>query len=218
VWYRRVLIFAALCQTSCRFAALPNDYLMKPPMRRAFVIERRNTTMRKLVASFFISLDGVVEGPGPGDTFELAGWTMPYWDDDIATFVGAGMAAADTLLLGRVTYEGFAAAFASSTGPDAEAMNAYHKYVVSTTLERANWANTSLISGDVAEEIAKLKQQPAVISLLGLGLIDELNLLIYLVVLGHGKRLFEGGSNPTLKLVQSKTSSSGVLLTTYQTA
>ena len=90
--------------------------------------------MRKLVASFFISLDGVVQGPGPGDDFELAGWTMPYWDDDIAAFVGAGMAAADTLLLGRVTYQGFAAAFASSSGPDAEAMNAYRKYVVSTTL------------------------------------------------------------------------------------
>jgi dihydrofolate reductase len=63
--------------------------------------------MRKLVASFFISLDGVVQGPGPVDDFELAGWTMPYWDDDVAAFVGAGMQAADTLLLGRVTYQGW---------------------------------------------------------------------------------------------------------------
>jgi dihydrofolate reductase len=189
----------------------------------------RNTIMRKLVASFFISLDGVVQGPGPGDDFELAGWTMPYWDDDIAAFVGAGIAAADTLLLGRVTYEGFAAAFASSTGPDAEAMNAYRKYVVSTTLERADWANTSLISGNVVEEVATLKRQPGrdigmsgsgtlVQSLLNEGLIDELNLLIYPVVLGRGKRLFPGGFNRTLKLVQSKTSGSGVLLTTYQVA
>ena len=64
--------------------------------------------MRKLAASFFISLDGVVQGPGPGDDFELAGWTMPYWDDDVAAFVQAGMQAADTLLLGRITYQGFA--------------------------------------------------------------------------------------------------------------
>lgn len=183
--------------------------------------------MRKLVASFFISLDGVVQGPGPGDDFELAGWTMPYWDDDIGAFIQAGMAAADTLLLGRVTYEGFAAAFASSIGPDAEAMNAYRKYVVSTTLERADWANSSLITGNVVEEVARLKQQPGrdigmsgsgtlVQSLLEAGLVDELNLLIYPVVLGRGKRLFQDASNRTLKLTHSKTSSSGVLLTTYQ--
>jgi dihydrofolate reductase len=185
--------------------------------------------MRKLVASFFISLDGVVQGPGPEEDFELAGWTMPYWDDDIAAFVQAGMGAADTLLLGRVTYQGFAAAFASSTGPDAQIMNNYRKYVVSTTLEQADWNNSSLIKGNVAEEVAKLKQQPGrdigmsgsgtlVQSLLQAGLIDELNLLIYPVVLGRGKRLFEDGSNRTLKLKQSKTSSSGVLLTTYQVA
>lgn len=185
--------------------------------------------MRKLVASFFISLDGVVQGPGPEDGFELAGWTMPYWDDDIAAFIQAGMGAADTLLLGRVTYQGFAAAFASSTGPDAEIMNSYRKYVVSTTLEQAEWNNSSLIKGNVAEEVAKLKQQPGrdigmsgsgtlVQSLLQQGLIDELNLLIYPVVLGGGKRLFQDGSNLALKLTQSKTSSSGVLLTTYQVA
>jgi dihydrofolate reductase len=208
---------------------MPNDYLVKQPMRRAFEIYRRNTTMRKLVASFFISLDGVVQGPGPEDGFDLAGWTMPYWDDDIAAFVTAGMEAADTLLLGRVTYQGFAAAFASSTGPDAEIMNNYRKYVVSTTLEQAEWTNSSLIKGNVAEEVAKLKQQPGrdigmsgsgtlVQSLLQEGLIDELNLLIYPVVLGRGKRLFQDGSNLTLKLKQSKTSSSGVLLTSYQVA
>jgi dihydrofolate reductase len=208
---------------------MPNDYLVKQPMRRAFETYRRNTTMRKLVASFFISLDGVVQGPGPEDGFDLAGWTMPYWDDDIAAFVTAGMGAADTLLLGRVTYQGFAAAFASSTGPDAEIMNSYRKYVVSTTLEQAEWNNSSLIKGNVAEEVAKLKQQPGrdigmsgsgtlVQSLLQEGLIDELNLLIYPVVVGRGKRLFQDGSNLSLKLKQSKTSSSGVLLTSYQVA
>jgi dihydrofolate reductase len=185
--------------------------------------------MRKLVASFFISLDGVVQGPGPEDGFELAGWTMPYWDDDIAAFVGAGMQAADTLLLGRVTYQGFRAAFASSTSPDAEVMNSYRKYVVSTTLEQADWANSSLIKGNVVEEIARLKQQEGldigmsgsgtlVRSLLRHNLIDELNLLIYAVVLGRGTRLFENGVKVNLKLKQSKTSRSGVLLTTYQVA
>ena len=183
--------------------------------------------MRKLVASFFISLDGVVQGPGPGDDFELAGWTMPYWDDDIAAFADAAMQAADTLLLGRVTYQGFAAAFAESISPDAEVMNSYRKYVVSTTLQQADWANSSLISENVMEEIASLKQQPGqdigmsgsgtlVQSLLRHNLIDELNLLIYPVVLGRGKRLFEDGLNLNLKLTQSKTSKSGVLLTTYQ--
>lgn len=185
--------------------------------------------MRKLVASFFISLDGVVEGPGPGDDFELAGWTMPYWDDDIAAFADTAMRAADTLLLGRVTYQAFAAAFADNTSPDAHAMNAYRKYVVSTTLDRADWNNSSLITGNVVEEIARLKQQEGqdigmsgsgmlVQSLLRHNLIDELNLLIYPVVLGRGKRLFEQGSNLNLKLAQSKTSSSGVLLTTYRLA
>src|SRR5215213_7919553 len=116
--------------------------------------------MRKLVASLFISLDGVVEGPGPGDDFELAGWTMPYWDDQIAAFIQAGMQASDTLLLGRVTYQGFAAAFASSTSPDAEVMNNFRKYVVSTTLKQADWQNSTLIRGNVAEEVRKLKEQP----------------------------------------------------------
>jgi dihydrofolate reductase len=191
--------------------------------------QARSITMRKLVASFFISLDGVVQGPGPGDDFELAGWTMPYWDDDVAAFVQAGMQAADTLLLGRLTYQGFAAAFAESTGPDAQIMNNYRKYVVSTTLEQADWNNSSLITGNIVEEVAKLKQQPGqdigmsgsgtlVQSLLRHNLIDELNLLIYPVVLGRGKRLFEDGVKLNLKLKQSKTSSSGVLLTTYQVA
>src|SRR5918911_612027 len=111
--------------------------------------------MRKLVASFFISLDGVVEGPGSGDDFELAGWTMPYWDDEIGTFIQAGMEASDTLLLGRVTYEGFAAAFASGSSSDAAVMNSVRKYVVSTTLQQADWNNSTLIKGNVAQEVAK---------------------------------------------------------------
>ena len=183
--------------------------------------------MRKLVASFFMTLDGVIEAPGPGDPAPFAGWTMPYWDDEIGAFIGAGMAASDTLLLGRVTYEGFAAAFGSGTGPDAERMNAFPKYVVSTTLKEADWVNTTLITGDVADEVARLKQQDGrdisisgsgtlVQSLLQHNLVDQLNLLIYPVVIGRGKRLFDGVNQTTLKLAHSQTSSSGVALLTYE--
>jgi len=180
-------------------------------------------------ASFFISLDGVVEGPGPEDDFDLSGWTMPYWDDDIGQFIHDGMNASDTLLLGRVTYQGFASAFGSSTEGDAAQMNSFRKYVVSTTLEKAEWANSTLIKGNVVEEVTKLKQQPGkdigmsgsgtlVQTLLQDDLIDELNLLVYPVVLGRGKRLFKDGLNLTLQLVQAKKSSSGVALLTYQIA
>lgn len=185
--------------------------------------------MRDVVASFFITLDGVVEGPGPGDAFELAGWTMPYWDGDIAEFVQNGMQASDALLLGRVTYQGFAAAFASGAGPDAERMNNFPKYVVSTTLERAEWNNSTLIKGNVAQEVAKLKQEPGkdiaisgsgelVGTLLQQGLVDRLNLLVYPVVLGRGKRLWPDGYTATLQLDSSKTSASGVMLLSYRIA
>src|SRR5690242_21312690 len=90
--------------------------------------------MRKIVVGMFVSLDGVMEGPGPADEFALAGWTMPYWDADVAQFVDASMSESDTLLLGRITYEGFAAAFgdAPADNPDAATMNGFTKYVVST--------------------------------------------------------------------------------------
>ncbi len=187
--------------------------------------------MRKLVASFFISLDGVVEGPGPGDDFELAGWTMPYFNDETGKFVEAGMNSSDALLLGRVTYQGFASAFASSAGDDPMAAHMYNvrKYVVSTTLPAAEWHNSTLIKSNVAAEVAKLKQQPGkdismsgsgtlVQTLLQHGLIDELNLLVYPVVLGRGKRLFKDGSRLTLQLVQATTTSLGVAFLTYRLA
>lgn len=187
--------------------------------------------MRRIVVGMFISLDGVVEGPGPGDNFELAGWTMPYWDDAIGKFIADSSAASDALLLGRVTYQGFEAAFAAGTdgNPAAEMMNSIHKYVVSTTLQEAKWNNSTLIKGNVVEEVAGLKQQPGkninisgsgtlVQTLLQYDLIDELNLLVYPVVLGRGKRLFKDGSNLTLKLTQTETFNSGVVLLTYQLA
>jgi len=187
--------------------------------------------MRKIVVGLFISLDGVVQGPGPQDDFALAGWTMPYWDDAIGEFIGESSAAADALLLGRVTYQGFESAFANNTDgdPAAAMMNNIHKYVVSTTLEEATWINSTLINGNVVEEIARLKQQPGkninisgsgtlVQTLLDQGLVDELNLLVYPVALGQGKRLFKDGSNLTLKLAQTRTFNSGVVHLTYEPA
>src|SRR3954454_25196711 len=179
----------------------------------------------------FVSLDGVMEGPGPADDFALAGWTMPYWDADVAQFVDAAMGASDTLLLGRITYQGFAAAFgdAPADNPDAATMNSFTKYVVSTTLEQAAWANSTVIRENVVEEIARLKEQPGgniaisgsgqvVHTLMRAKLIDEYRLLIYPVILGQGKRLFPPDVQVTLDLVEARSSTKGVLLATYRPA
>jgi dihydrofolate reductase len=187
--------------------------------------------MRKIVVGMFVSLDGVMEGPGPADDFALAGWTMPYWADDVAQFVDAAMGASDTLLLGRITYQRFAAAFgdAPAENPDAATMNRFTKYVVSTTLEQAAWANSTVIRENVVEEIARLKDQPGrdiaisgsgqvVHTLMRANLIDEYRLLIYPVILGQGKRLFPPDVPITLDLVEARTSAKGVLLVTYRPA
>jgi dihydrofolate reductase len=178
-----------------------------------------------------MSLDGVVEGPGPGDNFELAGWSAPYFTPEIGRFIAESSAASDALLLGRVTYEGFAAAFASSTdgNPAAEMMNNIPKYVVSRTLEKAEWRNSTLLKGDAAEEVARLKRQPGkninvsgsielLQTLLRHGLVDELGLLVHPVVVGRGKRLFGDGFNTALDLMRTQTFSSGVVLLAYRPA
>ena len=175
--------------------------------------------MRKIIVNEFLSLDGVMEAPEK--------WTFQYWNDEIQKVISDGFARCDALLLGRVTYQAFADAFSSQTGPDADIMNAQRKYVVSTTLKKADWNNSKLIKGNIAEEIAKLKQEPGkdiaisgagtlAQSLLKLGLIDEYSLLVYPVVLGSGKRLFADDSSTTLKLVEAKPLSSGVVHLTYQ--
>jgi len=177
--------------------------------------------MRKIAVGLFITLDGVVEVPEQ--------WTAAYFDPEIGQAVGSQMAAADTLLLGRVTYQTFAQAFAGNTNdPTAAQMNNIPKVVVSTTLDRAEWQNSTLISGNVAEEITRLKQQPGknigvsgsatlIRWLLGQGLLDELDLLVFPIVLGSGKRLFEDGSDRiALRLAASKAFSNGVLRLTYQ--
>ncbi len=148
--------------------------------------------MRKIVVSEFVTVDGVMQAPGGDGDFELAGWTMPYWNDEIGQFKFEELDAADALLLGRVTYEGFAAAWPSMTDEAgfADRMNRYTKYVVSSTLKQADWNNSTVLSGDVVEEVTRRKEEPGkdilvggsatlVQALMGHGLVDELRLAVY---------------------------------------
>ena len=182
--------------------------------------------MRKVTAGLFVSLDGVTESPQK--------WQLPYFNDEMGEVVGAAMAAADGMLLGRVTYKEFASYWPGVSVEDqpfADYMNNTPKYVVSRTLEEPlEWNNSTLIEGNVAEEISKLKRQPGkdigitgsvtlVQSLLQEELLDELGLMIHPVVVGSGKRLFEEGDVPKeLKLVDSKTFGTGVVYLTYRPA
>ena len=178
--------------------------------------------MRQIAAGLFVSLDGVVEAPEK--------WTGPYFNDQVGQAVGALMAQNDALLLGRVTYEGFAAAFGGQSGGMADQMNHTPKYVVSSTLASADWQNSTLISGDVAGQISDLKQQPGknigmsgssvlVGWLLRHGLLDRLDLLVFPVVLGTGKRLFsEPDGQLALALTGSEAFSTGVVHLSYEPA
>src|SRR5918998_3570992 len=179
--------------------------------------------MRKVTAGLFVSLDGVVGSPEK--------WQLPYFNDEMGEVIGAAMTEADAMLLGRVTYQEFASYWpgvSSEDQPFAEHMNNTPKFVVSTTLEEPlEWNNSTLIKGNVAEEIAKLKQQPGknigivgsatlVRSLLGDNLLDELSLIVHPIVVGSGRRLFEeGGAQKELKLVDSRVFSTGVVYLTY---
>ena len=183
--------------------------------------------MRKIVASLFITLDGVVEAPGTGDTTlpEKRGWSMPFADDDVGQVIGAGMANTDAMLLGRRTYQGFAAFWPNvpADDPFGQIMNNQTKYVVSTTLDKAEWKNSHLIKGNVAEELNKLKQQPGKnINIVGSGtltrslieadLVDELQLMLCPVVLGVGKRLFDHANfTKSMKVLEAKSFDSGMI-------
>jgi len=182
--------------------------------------------MRKVIAWELVSLDGVMESPEE--------WAFSYSNDEIEEANAAGMAASDAMLLGRVTYQEFASYWPyqnSADQPYTDYLNNTPKFVVSTTLEEPlEWQNSTLIRGNVAEEIAKLKQQPGknigivgsatlVRSLLRDGLLDELGLMVHPLVVGSGKHLFEeGGDQKALELVDSKIFSTGVVYLTYQPA
>jgi len=187
--------------------------------------------MRKIIVSEFISLDGVIEAPGPAHDFKYAGWTMPYWGDDIGAFKKQELFAADALLLGRKTYEGFAAAWPKMQDPDgfADRMNGLPKYVATKTLKKLEWSNSRALSGDLAAELAALKQQPGqdilvagsgrlAQALLRHGLVDEYTLLVYPVVLGEGQRLFDVGAQAKLELIESRAFKSGVTALRYRSA
>jgi dihydrofolate reductase len=186
----------------------------------------------KIVAAEYVSVDGVMQDPGGVGEIEVGGWTNPYWDDELAKLQADLLFASDALLLGRVTYEGFAAAWPDmehEEGPFAVKMNTMPKYVASRTLTGMEW-NAALIEGDVAEEVAKLKTGPGqnlliygsgslVRLLLRHGLIDQLRLMIHPVVLGAGKPLFtETGSKKELQLGGVTVTSAGVVVVDYTKA
>jgi dihydrofolate reductase len=179
--------------------------------------------MRKITTGLQVSLDGVVEAPET--------WVFPYGyaNDEMLQAIGLAMAASDTMLLGRVTYQAFAAHWPSQSGDIADVMNNTPKLVVSTTLDKAEWQNSTLISGDVVAELGRRKQQPGkdinvvgsitlLRSLLREGLLDELRLLVCPILVGTGKRLFEGDAPIPLKLADAKTFSTGVQWLTYTPA
>jgi dihydrofolate reductase len=193
--------------------------------------------MRKLIVAEFITLDGVIQAPGAPDEdmdggFVHGGWTQPYWHDDIGQHFFQAMTEADTLLLGRKTWQNHGNAFdpMPAGDPFGDVMNSKQKYVVSTTLKSAaGWRNSSLINGNVVEEVHKLKNQPGqnilldgssvlVHTLIENDLVDEYALHVYPLVLGGGKRLFPDGKRVNLRLIESTTLPTGVLFQRYEPA
>jgi dihydrofolate reductase len=185
--------------------------------------------MRKLIESTFVSLDGVIgdTDPSTAPRAEPQIWGRPYWDDDHNNYATKVMSSADTMLLGRVTFEGFAEAWSVRSGPDADTMNRMPKYVASRTLTEVGW-NATLIQGDVAEEVARLKEQPGGNllkwgtgeldrTLVEHGLIDEFHFWYFPVIVGAGRHLFEGaGFDAThLKLADLTRFDSGIVVHVY---
>jgi len=176
--------------------------------------------MGQIIVSMYLSLDGVIEEPA---------WTAPYFNEEVAKFQSNLLFESEALLLGRVTYQGFAAAWPSMTDEEgfADKMNSMPKFVASTTLEKTEW-NANLIKGNIVEEISKLKEQPGqnlliygsgelIQTLMQHDLIDEYHFIINPVIVGSGKRLFKDQSNTkALKLIETITTSSGVVILSYQ--
>ena len=191
--------------------------------------------MSRLVVNTNLTLDGVMQSPADPDEdrrdgFEHGGWAPPYFDQVMGDVAAEGMARGGAMLFGRRTFEQFASFW--STQPDdnpfAAVLNNRQKYVASTTLEEPlSWSNSTLLQGDAMEAVAKLKEQPDDLVVLGSGelvqslmrsnLVDEYVLLIHPLVLGSGRRLFTDGGSPTaLRLVDTKTTTTGVVIARYQ--
>jgi len=195
------------------------------------------TKMRKLVVGTFLTLDGVMQAPGGPDEdrdggFEHGGWSVNYWDELMGQTIVESTLRAGALLLGRKTYQIFAAHWpkVSDDDPVAAKLNSVQKYVASRTLKELSWRNSTLLQGDVAEAVARLKRSAGdeiqvhgsgdlIQTLLAHDLVDELQLWVFPVSVGKGKRLFAGGTLPrALALVDTKISTTGVAIHIYRVA
>jgi dihydrofolate reductase len=190
--------------------------------------------MRELIVSSFVTLDSVMQAPGgagedPSGGFDQEGWMTGYWSDEIGGAIGEWMSRPFEFVIGRRTYEIFAAHWPTSDDPGAPVMNSATKHVASSTLKELEWENSELIDGGVPDGIRALKQQNGpelqvhgssnlIQSLLEHGLVDQFRLLIFPLVLGKGKRLFDGGTVPAgLELAGSQTFANGVIKAVYRT-
>ena len=188
--------------------------------------------MRKLIVTEYVTADGVMEDPGGGDKSGYGGWSRAFFNEEAGKYKFDEIFSVDALLLGRVTYTGFAKAwpnFKDEAG-FADRMNGLPKYVVSTTLKTAEWNNSHILTGDVVEEVNQLKQaagQPILVAgsaqlvhtLREHNMVDEYRLMVHPIVVGGGKRLFHDGTGPTaLKLVDTKAFSTGIIVLTYAPA
>jgi dihydrofolate reductase len=191
--------------------------------------------MRKLLVTTFVTLDGVMQSPGgpeedPSEGFAHGGWSVGYWDEPMGEWMTEIMGHPFDLLLGRRTYEIFAAYWPQSTEPGADQLNDATKHVASRTLDGVDWRNSRLLEGDAADAVLALKETEGpelqvhgsgklIQTLLEQDLVDEFRVWVFPVVLGSGRRLFDDGAVPAgLELVDTKTSSTGVVLLTYRRA